>query len=319
VGSEPNLTTGPTGPDAPASIISVVLPRGGFLIILGAIIGALMPLGSILCAAYAVWTWTAKEVTQPMAGCTLSVSRSEVTDGKNLLPAVTVRQYEAFNPGPGELDSAVLNIMLREKYNNETEPPTGLYVEPLGKVKITYARGPDGKSTQCTVAPWYYDKIDIFPPGRCIGALFVSHTANWTPIKDGTNLYLSGGVPPIPAFDEITLPKRASTLRHLVLPGVGLLAGAILFILYVWYARRAIPALANKAVAKLQTVIEERAIAAARPEIERQAIVRAGQDYAEMMAVVRSLPGRLEEMLQQKNLPPTDYPSKKIKPKQDVH
>jgi hypothetical protein len=258
--------------------------------------GVLVSIATLATMFYAGWTVAARELTQPLAGCTVCVAMPETKEGANTFPATTFRRYEAFNPGWGSLDSAVLNVMLREKFKSETEPPVGLHVEPVGKVKIRYAAGPDGASTQCVVTPWYYDKIDTFPAGACFGVQFVSFTPSWSPIEEGTDLSVSGHPGLVPAFRPITMPREATTLRHVALPAAVVIAASVFILFLAKYVKRTLPSQARKAVD------------ARRNEIESQAIMAVVRDNARLEDLMKSLPDRLKEVIkqdkQQSNPPP---------------
>jgi hypothetical protein len=216
-----------------------------------------------------------KDITDPIAGCTVAISRPEKADGSTVRSALSIRQYEVYNPGPATLSPPELKILLSDKYKDERNPPNGLCVEPVGSVKISYSSARDGDWTICSVVPWHTDKADSVSVDGRFGVVFLAFKPDWKPDDTGTVLCQSGGRT-IPASQMMPLPRKAESPHRLVIIAV-LLSGYIFVFLYALYLRQAIPARARLAAE------------VARAEIESQAQTQAAKDMAEMKEMMRKI------------------------------
>jgi hypothetical protein len=120
---------------------------------------------------------------RPIGGLTAKFNcpiRSSSSASSASLPAMTARQYEVYNPGPGAFSAIQLLIMLPNRFVSTTAPPAGLEILPVGDGVVTFE--PMGNSyTRCKVIPLVGASDSSLDVGGSFGVRILSDSENWSP------------------------------------------------------------------------------------------------------------------------------------------
>lgn len=206
--------------------------------------------------ASAIFTWFVVYLTIPIAGMTFHHCEPP-PDGQSK-GGSTIRQYEVFNPGPGNIYDVAIVIDVHERFDEVAKTFSGGLVvtaHPTSKM-VHSANGHQGK---ITVTPAHNNSTPILNDGNRFGVILKSPDSAWTPFD--VNMLYGGKLTPVSAGMTSASPRLQAFLVLAVGPFLLILSG----IAYYWLAWK----------------MMEKSTAWAKEEAERQKQSIQAQAYAD--------------------------------------
>ena len=188
---------------------------------------------------------------QPVGGLTVEFSQPARATPAPARSALSVREYEVYNPGPGAFTNIDLRITLPNQFVSADKPPADLNVCPVESARVVYSSLLNDQQTLCTIFPQVGSDSSL-DSGQHFGVRFVSADEHWKPAEN-PKLTLGGGrqIDLNGSFPALTTPFYIEGMLW-ILSGVLILI-AIMAAIYRW---RILPAMQRKTAAEQQKRID---------------------------------------------------------------